>query len=288
MKANPEKSNSELGMFLRTRRERLSPESVGLPAGRRRRTPGLRRDEVAMLAGISGTWYTFLEQGRSVRASVGTLRRIADVLRLSGEERRHLATLAGVSLAEAADSLRLPKGIQEVLDALEPCPSYVLDHRFDVVACNESARLLWGYDVHAGGRARNMLWQLFTDRNRRAVHGDWAMAAGAIVARFRPIYARHANDETLRELVTGLRERSPEFRALWARHEVLSSEDLDFVFRFKGVRGRFTFFSVFAPGDHTMCVLIPVGRRAKGAPGPVVSPPTAPQPAGRDRGDRRG
>jgi transcriptional regulator with XRE-family HTH domain len=249
------KANTELGAFLRLRRERTHPEILGLPTGGRRRTPGLRRDEVAMLAGISATWYTFLEQGRSVRASVGTLGRIANVLRLSSDERRHLGTLAGASVAEAVEVVPPPKGIQDVLEALEPSPSFVLAPSFEMVACNESAQRLWNYDL-APGRDRNILWRLFTDPKQRTPQEDWRMMTRVFVARLRPIFARHSEDETMRTLVEDLSARSPEFRELWARHEILTGEDVDFVYRFKGVRGRLTCFAVCAPGDYTMCVLV--------------------------------
>ena len=133
-----------------------------------------------MLAGISSTWYTFLEQGRSVRASVKVLGRIADVLRLTDAERRHLATLVRISVAGAPQQ-PLPDGVQQVLDALGPCSAYILDYMFDTVACNDVARCLWKYDVSVPGRQRNVLRRLFTDATRRSLHVDWARATRVAV-----------------------------------------------------------------------------------------------------------
>lgn len=247
---------SELGTFLRTRRERLQPESLGLPPGGRRRTPGLRRDEVAMLAGISATWYTFLEQGRSVRASVGTLGRIASVLRLNSEERRRLGSLAGAPVPDTVEAVPPPKGIGDVLEALDPSPSFVLDYTFEMVACNASAQRLWAFDLTEAGRERNVLWRLFTDPRQRMMHGHWEKLTRLFVGRLRQVHARHAEDERLRTLIADLEAASPEFRSLWGRHEVLEREDLDFIYEFNRVRGRLTFFSVVAPGDYTMGVLV--------------------------------
>src|SRR5580658_9645787 len=136
---------TELAAFLRSRRERISPEDVGLAAGSRRRTSGLRREEVAQLAGVGVTWYTWLEQGRPIHASVQVLGAIANTLQLDEVERQHLFRLAEVTDVEGAESLcpQLPPEIQPVLDQLSPMPASVLSDRFDILAWNAAYDVLF-------------------------------------------------------------------------------------------------------------------------------------------------
>src|SRR5690606_11582000 len=153
----------ELGAFLRSRRERRRPEAVGLPVGDRRRTPGLRREEVAMLAGMSVTWYTWLEQGRNVQPSRQVLGSLADVLGLDDVETAHLFRLAGeVPPRVGPASAAVADHEQAMLDRLDPNPALLLDRRLDVVAWNRGAVVLYGDLASLDADRRNILWLTFT------------------------------------------------------------------------------------------------------------------------------
>src|SRR6478736_3610635 len=136
---------SELAAFLRSRRERISPEDVGLPPGTRRRTAGLRREEVAQLAGVGVTWYTWLEQGRPINASVQVLDAVARVLQLDTTEREHLYRLAGIPFVRepGSDEEVVGKEVLGILHSLDPLPAVVFNSRYDVQASNETYRALW-------------------------------------------------------------------------------------------------------------------------------------------------
>src|SRR5215472_11494241 len=151
----------ELASFLRSRRERVHPQDVGLAPGSRRRTPGLRREEVAQLAGVGVTWYTWLEQGRAINASVQVLDAVARVLKLGPAERWHLYRLADVpGVPKAHDAATLPDVVLPVLDALEPNPACVYNGKYDLLACNESYAALFPPIATARGIERTRLWKI--------------------------------------------------------------------------------------------------------------------------------
>ena len=216
----------ELAAFLRSRRERISPEQVGLPAGGRRRTPGLRREEVAQLAGVGVTWYTWLEQGRDINASEQVLDAIAATLHLDPIERSHLYTLAGAGEPFAdrqckaiSDPLRL------MLRQLEPFPACIQNARTDVLAYNRTYDMLNGmtrlpYDE------RNILWLFFTDPAWRRSLVDWEDTGPRLVAQFRAAMASHIAEPSWKNLLKRLRGRSPEFEALWSQHDISSPENM--------------------------------------------------------------
>ena len=171
---NDDERLSELAQFLRTRRERMGPSDAGLEPGRRRRTPGLRREEVAQLAGVSVTWYTWLEQGRSVRASEEVLDRLGRVLRLDPAEHRHLFLLArGHPPADPLDPPAVvdPR-LRAVLDAL-PYPAYAATNGWTIVAWNRAARLVFADYEALSGRERNIVWMSFTDPGHRRMAVNW-------------------------------------------------------------------------------------------------------------------
>ena len=216
----------ELGGFLRTRRERITPEQVGLPAGGRRRTPGLRREEVAQLAGVGVTWYTWLEQGRDIQASAQVLEAIARTLRMDLHERSHLFTLAGVAIqATKADCGVVSAGIRLMLDQLAPYPAVVTNSRFDVLAYNATYGHLIADLSTIPSDDRNTLWLAFTDPRWRAGLPDWEDGTARIVAQFRSAMAAHVGEADWRNLVNRLLAASPEFRALWERHDVQGVEN---------------------------------------------------------------
>jgi transcriptional regulator with XRE-family HTH domain len=215
----------ELADFLRHRREALSPEAVGLPGGGRRRTPGLRREEVAQLAGVGTTWYTWLEQGRDVRASLDVLEALARALKLSQAERSHLILLGR---GEEAPPCRNPvervsPALRKLIDGLGSNPAYILGRRWDYLAWNEAAVALLGDFGAIPRAARNHLWVTFTDPSRREMFGDWERSMRTLVAKFRADSARHIGDPAFESLIAALRRSSPEFADAWERHEVSRS-----------------------------------------------------------------
>ncbi len=221
---NDEERLSELAQFLRTRRERLGPADAGLAPGRRRRTPGLRREEVAHLAEVSLTWYTWLEQGRLVRASEAVLDRLGRVLRLDPAEHRHLFVLArGHPPANPMDTPDVADArLQAVLDAL-PYPAYAATNSWTVVAWNRAARLVFADYEALSGRERNIVWMAFTDPDQRRMAVNWEEQARSALALFRASTAPNVGEEWHKRFVADLAERSPEFRAWWPRHDVRES-----------------------------------------------------------------
>jgi transcriptional regulator with XRE-family HTH domain len=212
----------ELGDLLRSRRERLQPADVGLPAGSRRRTRGLRREEVALLAAISPTYYAFLEQGRDVRPSRQVLDALAKALRLGPAERSHLHELVhGGPPPDASRSAEtLAPAVAALVDRLDPCPTFVTGRRWDVLAANRAACELWT-DWHAlAPETRNMVWWTFADAAARTVLVDWEIEASALLARFRAAAARHPDEPDFVDLIERLHAASAEVRAWWPRHEV--------------------------------------------------------------------
>jgi transcriptional regulator with XRE-family HTH domain len=219
----------EIATFLRTRRARLKPEALGLRPGGRRRTPGLRREEVATLAGVSTEWYTWLEQARDVRASADALARIADALRLEPSASRHLLTLAGYGAQTNGDTLVRPADVsphvQRMLDRLDPYPAWVYGERWDVLAWNRSATIVYGDFGAMQGLERNMLHLMFLNPSIRRVLVDWPLVARGIVAKVRSIYARYVDDPWYHEIIDLLCARSPEFASWWKDHEVHPYQD---------------------------------------------------------------
>jgi transcriptional regulator with XRE-family HTH domain len=248
----------EFGAFLRSRRERLAPASVGLPEGFRRRTPGLRREEVALLAGVGATWYTWLEQGRDVRASAEVLAALADALHLDPAERRHLFILDGRAPPElpASGPEHVAVPLRRMLASLAGQPAYVLGRRWDVLAWNRAAVALFGDYGELQGDERNIMHLVFADRRHRRLLVDWEDVAPAALAMFRADSARYAGDPDFARLIEGLRRKSPEFRKWWPKHEVL--RQLSSVKRIRHpLAGRMGFeHTSFAVTDHADMKLV--------------------------------
>jgi transcriptional regulator with XRE-family HTH domain len=216
----------ELAAFLRSRRERIAPEQVGLPVGGRRRTPGLRREEVAQLAGVGVTWYTWLEQGRDINASEQVLDAIAATLHLDPIERSHLYTLAGAGEPFAEKHSRaISEPLRLMLRQLEPFPASIQNARTDVLAFNRTYDMLNGMTQHPFDE-RNAMWLLFTDPAWRRSLVDWDDSAPRIVAQFRAAMASHIAEPSWKNLVKKLRAHSPEFEAMWSQHEISSPENM--------------------------------------------------------------
>jgi len=215
----------ELATFLKNRRARVSPEQVGLPRGTRRRTPGLRRGEVAMLAGVSPEWYTWLEQGRDINVSGQLLESLAKVLQLDANEREHLFLLAlrQSPPVEVYTAPTVSRTLQAFLDSLETSPACVVDARTNVIAWNAAYHAVFVGDFTTGNeRERNLIWRIFTNPAARHVNEQWKEIARVYVAHFRAGYGRFINDPWWAEQISELSRISPEFRELWARHDVLN------------------------------------------------------------------
>ncbi len=213
---------AELADFLRNRRASLQPADVGLPGGGRRRTPGLRREELAQLAGVGTTWYTWLEQGRDVRASLDVLEALARALKLTQAERAHLILLGRGEEPPACKSPaeRVSPTLRRLIANLGPNPAYLLGRRWDYLAWNDAASALLGDFARVPKAARNHAWLTFMDPARREMFTDWERSSRTLVAKFRADSARHLGDPAFEELILALRQRSPEFCAAWERHEV--------------------------------------------------------------------
>ncbi|MEV4440385.1 helix-turn-helix transcriptional regulator [Streptomyces sp. NPDC049577] len=204
-----------------SRRARVSPADAGLPdGGARRRTPGLRREEVAVLAGVGASWYQWLEQGRDITVSPQVLDAVARVLRLKGPERRHLYVLAGLNPplpeAELAGDY-LCDGIKRLIDAWMPLPAHVMDAYWNTIAYNESAGLVMGFRPD---QRQNCLITFFTDPVYRARSANWEANAHRVVAQFRAACSERPDDEGFQEILDELSAESEEFRELWARGDV--------------------------------------------------------------------
>ncbi len=220
-----ERRRAELGKFLKARRARLSPADFGMPPGSRRRTPGLRREEVALLAGVGVTWYTWLEQGRQINASTQVLDAVARTLRLDRAGREHLYRLAEATpLRKGCARTSVPDAIREIVYSLEPLPASLINSRFDVLLSNQaSEELFWEWHtmpcVH-----KNTLWCCVTEPSARAKFPDYDRHVRYMVARLRSAYGLHVGDPDWEEDIRRLASMSREFAELWARHEVADAE----------------------------------------------------------------
>jgi len=215
-------SRSELADLLRSRRHRLTPADVGLPAGTRRRTAGLRREEVAQLAGVSATYYTFLEQGRDVRPSRQMVSALAGALRLSSAERAYLFQLAGITVAadDQAQAETVTPVVSAMVGRLDPFPAYLKGRRWDVLAANRTARALFTDWPARPPGDRNLVWWMFTDPEARKVYVHWEKEASDMLGRFRAAAGRRPDDPDFTDLIERLHQASPEVRSWWPRYEV--------------------------------------------------------------------
>jgi len=217
--ANP--NRSELGDFLRSRRERLSPKAVGLPNGRRRRTAGLRREEVAELAGIGVDWYVRLEQGRSVSPSVATIDALARALRLSKAEHGHLRALTRNADRRVFSRESVPATVRRVVESLNQ-PAYVTGRRWDVLAWNATADEIFAFSRLAEQDRNILICMLTRPATRRLFGAAWTDEAKRMVAQFRATHDLWAGDPAFVALLERLRQGSPEFAIWWRAHDIRS------------------------------------------------------------------
>jgi predicted kinase/transcriptional regulator with XRE-family HTH domain len=216
-------NRGQLADFLRSRRARLTPADVGLPGDSepgRRRTPGLRREEVAELSGVGVTWYTWLEQGRKITASAQVVDALARALRLSADEHRHLRELAGLAAAPPSSGDDPQARLQRLVDAAAPNAASVYDIHFDYLAWNEPYRRIRHDPAELPAGRRNLLWMMFTEAENRARMTTWDRAARALLSQFRAAAGRHPDDPRFAELTAALTGASPQFRDWWAQYPV--------------------------------------------------------------------
>jgi transcriptional regulator with XRE-family HTH domain len=214
-------SHSEFGDFLRSRRERLTPKALGLPIGRRRRTAGLRREEVAELAGIGVDWYIRLEQGRSVTPSVTTVDALARALRLNKAEHAHLRMLARTVGRRPFVRETVPETLQRVVDGLNQ-PAYITGRRSDVLAWNKAAEEIFAFGRLPEADRNTLISVLTTPQGRRLFGDSWADQAQRMVAQFRATHDLWAGDPAFVELLDRLRRGCPEFQGWWETHDIRS------------------------------------------------------------------
>jgi transcriptional regulator with XRE-family HTH domain len=221
-------SATALGEFLRARREQLRPKDVGLAWSGRRRVPGLRREEVAMLAGVSADYYLRLEQGRDIRPSAQVVEALARALQLDEDATSHLHALVG-QLAEGPrfdEPERAPAHVEQLISTWSHTPALVHDRCTDVLASNALMTALTSVIVPGA----NLMRATFLEPEIRRRRHDWEKLAAFNVARLRSMAGADVNSPRLVELVDELSERSPEFRELWSRHEIVVGEPPYFTF----------------------------------------------------------
>ncbi|MFB8281405.1 helix-turn-helix transcriptional regulator [Nocardia colli] len=208
---------TELGDYLRARRAQVRPAEVNLATTGLRRVPGLRREEVALLAGLSVDYYVRLEQGRERGPSAQVVDALAAALRLDEDGRGHLFRLAGLSprALAAAVPVRVDPSLLQLMDAWPDNPAIVYNRAYDVLASNEIADALF----HDWTHSRNLMHVVFTDPAAKTFYVDWQIVARNSVAGFRLGYGEAPNDPRIQQVLTELLDRSPEFAELWTTHD---------------------------------------------------------------------
>ncbi|WP_308128012.1 helix-turn-helix transcriptional regulator [Modestobacter italicus] len=215
-------SRTELAAFLRSRRRQVDPSGLGVPVSGQRRTPGLRREEVALLSGVSHTWYTWLEQGRDIRPSRQVVDAVARTLQMSPAEHQYVLRLAGHAASAPAEPGRaqVPAHAQRLLDALGDSPAYVITRSWSIVGWNAAYARFYPGVATAPAADRNLLWVVFTDPYVRELLGDWTTDSRRFLTQFRAEVGARLHDADVVDLLTRLQEASLHFRAGWASHDV--------------------------------------------------------------------
>jgi hypothetical protein len=260
---------AELAVFLRSRREATDPASVGLPGDGRRRTPGLRREELAGLAGLSVTWYTWLEQARDISVSRKVIDSLARVLTLSPIEHAHLSTLAGLKApSEGFTEAPVEPQLAYLSNALAPNPAAVITAWWDVLACNPSYNALLGNLNALPSSERNILVLAFTHVLRNNLLENWALSADQLVGQLRSKLARSPEDPRGHSLLEELKETGEPFNSIWSSYVVKHFEASRVAFRLEGMeRLEFDFIKLMT-ADHEsqqLVTYIPVTEQTRAA-----------------------
>ncbi|MCG7409689.1 helix-turn-helix transcriptional regulator [Paenibacillus sp. ACRRX] len=224
-----------LSEFLKAQRAKIMPQAVGLPAGTRRRTPGLRREEVAQLAGVSTTWYTWLEQGRDIQVSSSVLDSIASALQLTVDERKYLYALATESGTGTyvihEEQPRISPSLQRILNELKHCPTIISDRKCDIVGWNEAAAHVFLDFNHIPHGERNMIRLLFTRKEFQSLAVNWEHFVKGFLSIFRAYYGQHVEDQWYESFLEEMREVHPGFQQLWNQSQVSSAPEVVIEFR---------------------------------------------------------
>ncbi|REK74315.1 helix-turn-helix transcriptional regulator [Paenibacillus paeoniae] len=232
---NSEARLHALSEFLKTKRAMLRPESFGMIAGSRRRTPGLRREEVAQLADVSLTWYTWLEQGRDIRVSPSVLNSVAKALQLNEDERKYMLTLALESDNEQPEpdiaSPAVPSSLKYIIDELRHCPVIVSDRRCGIVGWNDAAAYVFLDFAEVPINERNMVKLLFARKELRRLAANWEQFAGGFLAMFRSYYGQYVKDEWYEQFISEMKAGYPDFTRLWEHSGVSYAPEVSLEFR---------------------------------------------------------
>ncbi|ANS77314.1 DNA-binding protein [Paenibacillus yonginensis] len=243
-----------LSAFLKAQRAKISPEEVGLPAGTRRRTPGLRREEVAHLAGVSTTWYTWLEQGRDIQVSASVLDNVASALKLTADERKYLFSLAfeagkGSSLP-VRETAQISPSLQKIIRDLRSCPVIISDPRCHIVGWNEAASHIFLNFDEIPPEERNLIWLLFTRREFQRLAVNWEQFASDYLSMFRSYYGQYVDDGWYDLFLEEMKQQHPDFNRLWEQSKVSSAPDVLLEFRHaKAGKMMFQLTSLQVQGD---------------------------------------
>jgi transcriptional regulator with XRE-family HTH domain len=255
---NQSQRHKELADFLKTRRLRLTPQAVGLsPQSTRRRTPGLRREEVAALSGVSLAWYTYLEQGRPIRVSEQVLESLARTLQLDNDERNYLFTLANQWLSIEPTVLKeetISPSLQQVLDELN-YPAYIVGSMLNVIAWNQLACEVFGDFFKMDHWERNLVWRMFTDSDYRLLFVDWESMAKNLLAQLRIYYGKNIENPWYSELVDTLKKASPEFSEWWQQYDVFGIPEGKKVLRHPRVGLLVLEYNSLIVAAHPECIL---------------------------------
>ncbi|WP_018150595.1 helix-turn-helix transcriptional regulator [Leeia oryzae] len=220
----------ELGLFIRTHREQRRPEDAGLRSIGRRRTPGLRREELAQLCGVSSTWITWLEQGRDVQASTATLEKLAKALQLTDAEQHYLLTLAGKTpVADALPTVNLSESLRQAVHQVAG-PSYILDKAWNAIAWNTAAETLFTGWLDPAAPSRNLLIYTFLSPHAKALIHDWENRSQRLVAEFRADCVQQRQQPEIDQLITTLSAQSAKFNDDWKHYQVIEREGGERIF----------------------------------------------------------
>ncbi|PDZ06636.1 transcriptional regulator [Bacillus cereus] len=256
-----------LSAFLKAKRAQISPESIGLSAGNRRRTPGLRREEVAQLAGVSTTWYTWLEQGRDIKVSTIVLDCISKALQLNNDETDYLYDLAFETNSEITspkkDQSKLSPSLIRILDELKYCPTIITDRHCHIVGWNPAAAYVFLDFEQILNDQRNLIRLVFTRKELKALAVNWEHFVKGFLAIFRTYYGRYLDDEWYSQFIKEMSHSHPEFQDLWQESQVSKAPDMIIEFRHaKAGKMLFNLTSLQVQGDMDLrcSIYTPVGE----------------------------
>ncbi|MNW43873.1 hypothetical protein D3C74_210850 [compost metagenome] len=256
-----------LSTFLKGKRASISPESAGFPSGIRRRTPGLRREEVAQLAGVSTTWYTWLEQGRDIQVSHSVLECVTNALQLNGDERRYLYSLAfeggGEGYSATQEAVQLSPSLQKIITELQYCPVIVSDRKCNIVGWNRAAEYVFLDFNRIPVEERNMIRLLFTRREFRRLAVNWEQFSSGFLAMFRTYYGQYVEDAWYDHFLEEMRQSHPEFNRMWEQSQVSYAPEVHLEFR-HAKAGKMVYeltsLKVYGPNDLRCSIYTPAAE----------------------------